>query len=510
MKHFIDKHQTRITGTISCFDRILFKGHLPLSWDGAMESFIARQGLKIKEFKDFVSRQSDRLKAHAKAIAERAERPYVYLNRPIRKEARARAIAEQDGITEGLVCILAAVEACQSFKIAYGEQRPRIVPARRKCLCLYFYFIDREFGFMHVRITSWFPFTVQVCLNGHDWLARKMDRHGIAYRQLDNAFLWIDRPQRAQRFADRFAGKNWPRILSALARRVNPLMRNLLKDMDYYWVTEQAEFATDVMFENRAALKDLYENLLRHATHCFSAEDVMTFLGRKLNGNFMGEILNDYKKRWPGARIRHRMKENWIKMYDKHGSVLRIETVINRPYEFKVRRQGIRKGKKVLGWYPMAKRVTNLRHYAEVSLTANRRYLDALAIVGNPSEAKQDIQRLARPVRRDGRSHRGFNPAARDDVRLFAAAMRGEHNIRGFRNADIRHQLYKPAGTPDESRRQSARTSRLLKRLHVHGLIAKIPRSRRWRVTTKGQKMMSMVLIIHHNEYPEVLMRNAA
>jgi len=360
VRQFVNKHQAKITGTISCFDRILFKGHLPLEWPDAMERFISRQGLRIKDFARFVSQQSEQIKQHAKAMADRTERPYIYLSGPVRKEDRARAIAQRDRITEGLVCILAAVEGCQSFKIAYGQRRPKIIWARRRCLCLYFYFVDRELGFMHVRIATWFPFTVQVCLNGHDWLARKMDKHGIAYRKLDNAFLSIDDPKRAQRWGDRFARKNWPRILTAFARRVNPLMKKLLRGMDYYWVTEQAEFATDVMFQSPTALGGLYENLLKHATNCFGAEDVMTFLGRKLHGNFAGDIGNHYKKRWPGARVRHRMKNNGMKMYDKHGSVLRIETVINRPYEFKIYRRGIRHGKQVMGWYPMAKRVTNL------------------------------------------------------------------------------------------------------------------------------------------------------
>jgi len=510
VNQFTTKHQARITGTISCFDRLLFKGHLPLGWADAMERFIGRQGLRIKDFGNFVNRSSDRIKQHAKDMAERAGRPYLYLDGPIRKEDRVQAMLRRDPVIQGLVCILAAVEACQSFKLAYGEGRPRIVPARRKCLCLYFYFLDREFGLMHVRIATWFPFPVQVCLNGHDWLARQMDRHGISYRQIDNAFVSIDDATRAQRMADRFVKRNWPRILSALARRVNPLMNNLLRGMDYYWVTQQAEYATDVMFTNPAALKGLYDQLLTHATCRFSAEDVMTFLGRKLDGNFAGDVGNNCRKRWPGARVRHRMKENGIKMYDKHGCVLRVETTINRPYEFKVRRRGVRKGKSVIDWFPMAKGVANLYRYAEVSLAANRRYLNALAAVDDPTAARQQIQSLANPVRHKGRSSRGFNPASAQDIQLFAAVMRGEHLLHGFCNRDVRQRLVAPTRQAEHPRRASAMVSRLLKRLHAHGLIAKVPRSRRWRVTQKGHALMSACLTLHHDRYPHALARPAA
>ena len=510
MERFVAKHQAHITGTISCFDRILFKGHLPLGWPDAMEGFISRQGLRIKDFGRFVSRHSEQIKQHARAMAEQAQRPYIHLDGPVRKENIAQSIAQRDRITEGLVCILAAVEACHSFKLAYGKGKPRLVSARRKCLCLYFYFVDREFGFLHVRITSWFPFMIQVCLNGHDWLARKLDRHGIGYRKVDNAFVAIDDSRRAQRLADGFVRKNWPRVLSAFARRVNPLLRSLLRGMDYYWITQQAEYATDVMFKSPAALAGLYDRLLKHATTCFSAEDVMTFLGRKLNGHFAGDLGNDCRRRWPGARVRHRMKENGMKMYDKHGCVLRVETTINRPSEFKVRRWGMRRGKRVMGWFPMAKGVANLYRYLEVSRTANRRYLDALTVVSDPTPAHQQIHALARPVRPEGRSYRGFNPALQDDVRLFAAVMRGEHLLSGFANRDIRPHLFTPTRIPAESRRQAARTSRLLKRLHMHGLIAKIQRSRRWRVTHKGHALMTMVLMLHDQHYPQALIGQAA
>jgi hypothetical protein len=379
LKKFINQFNEKISGVISCFDRMLFKGYLPLGWSGAMERLLAREGLLIKEFKQFVMKQSECIKSHAEAVAARHDRPFLYLNGRIRKEELVRKLAEQDGITQGLVCVLRAVEPCQSFKMIPGEGRPQLVNAPRKCLCFYFYFIDREFGLMHVRIQSWFPLVIQICLNGHEWLARKMDAHGIEYRKQDNAFLWIGDCERAQKFADRFEKKNWPRVLAAFAKRVNPLLGNLLAGMEYYWVMDQAEYATDVMFESSDALKDPYEQLLKHAILCFGVEDVLTFLGRKMHGRFQGEVLTDMKKkRFPGARVKHRMKENWIKMYDKHGCVLRVETVINNPREFKVRRHGKRKGEIVLDWFPMAKGVANMPRYREVALAANRRYLDAL------------------------------------------------------------------------------------------------------------------------------------
>jgi len=234
MRKFLAKHAAATTGTLSCFDRLLFKGRLPLGYPHAMEVFLTLRGVLFKDLKAFVLKQADRLKAHAQAMAEGAGRPYEYFESPVRKDQRARATAARDGITEGLVCVFATIEPCRSFRLAYGHGRPTIRPAWRKCLFLYFYFLDREFGVCHVRVQTWFPFTMQVYVNGHEWLARPMDQRGLRYRRLENAFLWLEDPGRVQRLADRFATLDWRAVLDRFARRVNPLLRDELKGYRYY------------------------------------------------------------------------------------------------------------------------------------------------------------------------------------------------------------------------------------------------------------------------------------
>jgi hypothetical protein len=507
MQKFLATHAATTTGTLSCFDRLLFKGHLALGYDRAMEDFLTKRGILFKHLKAFVLEQADRIKAHAHAVADQAGRPYEYLESPVRKDQRARALAARDGIAAGLVCVFATIEPCRSFRLAYGRGRPTLRSARRKCLFLYFYYLDPTFGFVHVRLQTWFPFTIHVYMNGHEWLARQMDQRGVGYRRLENAFLALDDPGRAQRLADRFPTLPWPTILEGFARRVNPLLRDLLAHYRYYWATHQAEYATDVLFTNRGALRDLYPRLLRHATLCLRAEDVLTFLGRKLHGTFAGEIMNDWKRRWPGARVKHWMKANWIKMYDKHGCVLRVETVINDPYEFKVRRRCGRR--RVLGWHRLPKGVAYLPRFAAVSVAANHRYLDALAVVDDPAPAYRALDRLTRPVRdAHGRASRPFNPGAADDLTLFAAVLRGEHTLQGFRNRHVRTHLFGPSAATD--RRRSAQVSRLVKRLHLRGLVAKIPRSRRWRVTQLGHAILSAAIVLREDRFPAAFLKEAA
>ncbi len=511
MNGFIEKHADKITGTVSIFDRLLFKGYLPLGFPEAMEQFINRQNLLLMDFKKFSKRQSAMLKEHAVKVAEDAGRPFIYLQQKTRKEEQAHNIAERDGITDGLICVFSVVEQCQSFTLRYGEGKPRLAANRPQCLCLYFYYMDSELGFLHIRLQTWFPFVIQVYVNGHEWLARKMDRCGIGYKQIDNAFVQIDDCEQAQHMADEFARQKWQKILNSFAKRVNPLLKTLLRGMRYYWVIDQAEFATDIMFKDRSSLKDLYTRLQRHAAVCLSAEDILMFLGRKLNGNFQGEVTNDYKKRWPGGRIKHWMKGNCIKMYDKHGSVLRIETVINHPYEFPIRRWGTRNGQRVLAWFPMAKRVTNLYRYAEVSLAANKRYIEALSVVDDPAAAYRVLDSVCQPTTSNGRRRRGLNPLRRDDVALFTATLRGEHFIRGFANRDLARHLG-IAYSPDIQTRkhQSARVTRQIQLLRAHGLIAKIPRSRRYRVTLRGIAVMAAAVHLREENMPQMLQQAVA
>jgi hypothetical protein len=510
MDRFIMQHRERIAGTLSCFDRVIFKGHLPISHAAGLESFFYRIDSKLAEFKEIALYLARRLKDHAEALARQAHRPYQYLNRPVRKEELAREIAVKQGFDRGLICVFAAVEPVQAFRLVYGEGRPRLRSEWRKCLVHYFYLIDPEFGFMHVRRPTWFPFTMQIYVNGHEWLARRMNRLRLTFERLDNAFLTIARPERATRLASEFAKLDWPVQLSRFARRFNPLLRDLLRDMHYYWVTDQAEYATDILFRSRTDLQSLYPDLLRHATLSFRAEDVMNFLGRKLTGAFSGELVSDLKHRVEGARIKHRAKRNWIKMYDKHGRILRVETVINQPRDFKVRRSSVYRKRRTVRWTPMPKGVAFLDRTERICLAANKRYLDALASVQDPGAARKALDRMAQPAGAPPRRHRGFNPADPNDAKLFAAVLRGEHLITGFRNRNVREALFGTSPDPITARHQSARVSRLLARLRAHGYIAKVPHTRRWQVTTLGRCAMSAVLDVRENHYPTSFIKAAA
>jgi hypothetical protein len=344
-------------------------------------------------------------------------------------------------------------------------------------------------------------------------LARQLDAAGVGYLRADNALLRIDDLEQAWALCDRFAHRAWPRFLNALAHRVNPLAR-IIETAGfggYYWVIDQAEVATDVMFRDRPSLAGVMPDLLRHATLNLSSTDVLHFLGRKLHPALAAEVMTDAKRRPHGWRVKHRLARNWIKVYDKV-SVLRIETTINNPREFKVLRAFTdQHGRRSRRWCPMNKGVANMWRYFQVGIGANRRYLDALAAAPLNGKGVAALDALCRSRTRNGRHHARFNPLSTDDLALFRGVLCGAHNIVGFRNHDLTARLYpRPPSDEREARRRCARTCRLIAKMRGHGLIAKVPGARLYRITPHGQRILTSVLAIHDQQFPTTYLAAAA
>jgi hypothetical protein len=498
MERFVTRHRDRIVGILSGFDRMLFRGTLrSISYVDGLDKFLSSQHVLYKDFALYVQRLSDRLKTHAMACAAEAGRPYEYIaSAQVRKEEVARLIAERDGVTEGLVCVLSCVEPCHSFTIRRDRehQRLRLVRGERKCLHLYFYFLDPDFGLMHVRLQSWLPFTMHVCVNGRAWLARQLTRAAVTFTQVDNCFTAITDGPRAQRLADDLIDWSWEPWLRRLGHLVNPWVHpktGLL--YDYYWSVRQSEYATDVMFRDAATVHAVYPALLRHGIEMFHSEDVLRFLGHRPSPGFTREVHSDLQRRLEGVRIKHWVHENSIKMYDKAGSLVRIETTINNPERFKVRRRRPSDGR--LDWLPLRKGIADMRRRAAIGRAANARYLDALSVVGESTPSHHLLDPVSQRVIHHGRSYRALRPISPQEAPLLRVVLQGEFLIHGFHNRDVRTGLVADADSDTAHRRRvSARVTRQLRLLRAHGLIKKVPHTHAYRVTHKGETVMSTAI----------------
>jgi hypothetical protein len=500
MKEFLQRFGGAVIGILSGFDRVLFRGTLrKLAFTDGMKLYLSVNKIMFKDAGAHFNAISERVKAAAEGIAEEQGRPLLYLeSAQTNKEEQARKIAIKEGIDTGLICILKAVEPCRTFSIQRDAQKKHqyIRSALRKCLHYYFYYMHPELGLMHVRLQSWFPFSINVCINGREWLARTLDHKGIGYRKSDNCFRSIEDTLRAQKLADAQLSTDWPKLLDGFARQVNPLFPALFGKYEtrYYWSAHQTEWATDVMFKSPQALAELYPRLIRHGIHTFKSPDVLRFLGRCVPAagrlRFKGEVLTDYKERPEGTRIKHRVGGNSVKMYDKEASVLRTETTINDARGFKVFRpkEGEPEGQRA--WLKMRKGVADLHRRAQVSQACNDRYLTALAKTEDTRSLEESLKGICQPVTWEGRRSRALNPLGAD-AEILSVIGRGEYNINGFRNRDLQARLY-PSTPKDEkeARRRSGQVTRKLRLLRAHGLIKKVPKTHRYHLTPKGRTLV--------------------
>jgi len=350
-------------------------------------------------------------------------------------------------------------------------------------------------GFLHMRLQTWFPFSIQFCVNGREWLGRQMDKEGIAYRQEDNCFPWIADVGRAQELMEEQHRTDWPKVLEQLVKRCHPVHEEISRpiELGYYWTASQSEYASDVMFRDRGALERIYPPLVHHAVMHMGAEQVMRYMGRSGRVGINDAVVTDRRRRSEGVRVKHWLNKNSLKFYDK-GSVLRDEVTINEPKDFRVWRRAENKPQSKQQWRVLRRSVADFGRRAEVSRKATDRHLTALAAVEIDSPLAQEAAKVCRAVGSKKRRHRALNPMGDADGELMAAVNRGEYTINGFRNRDVRSRLYAPTSDKHKEHQQMAAVGRKLRLLRGHGLIAKVPKTHRYVVTEKGRRIITALL----------------
>jgi hypothetical protein len=503
MHQFIKRHQKDILGVLNGFDRIRFRG--TIRWLGSIrgvETFLCDRKVRLTQFTAWAKGLTNQIVEASERIAAAAKRPMMYLrSSSVSKEELALKIAKEDRITEGLVCVFKCVEPCITFQVGPNAQTKRLElrHIRAKCSHYYFYLLHPQYGLVHLRLQTWLPFTIHVCLNGREWLARELRRRKIGFEQRDNCFVWIKDIAAAQSLADRQLRTDWSGLLDGLRRLFHPMHETMFGEqpLEIYWSAEETEWATDVMFRSRGALERIYPALVRHAITAFGCGDVLRFLGRspKIRLYRASDIIVSLKTRPEGICIKHRLNRNSIKMYDKQWTVLRIETTINDPRDMKVLRPREGHPLETKSWQRLRKGVADLHRRAEVSQAANERYLEALAAVHHDRPLGETIGKLCQPTKWQGRRVRALQPLSPDDCSLLIAVNRGEFAINGFRNRDLRVLLFGTAeAAAGEWKRQAARITRQIRMLRAHRLIRKISKTHRYTLTPKGRLTINAIL----------------
>ena len=483
-----ERYSADLDGVLSCYDRIVITGSLqPLCYAQGMTHYLYQQGIRIFDYPKFAEPLRERLRENAEALAHANDLKIEFLRKKdFRKENRIHQILKKRGDQPGLVHIFGAMEACSSYRPWHDKVSGKtyLKPDSSKCMTYYFYFLDPQLGLCYVRVPTWCPFRLQFYFNGHSCLANQLKERGIAYKMLDNAFIHIADYAVANQLANEFDMEILHFRLDEFARQYCPVVTQLR--LHYHWSIMQAEYATDLVFKNRDTLQAFYPLLLETLTHAVKPADIATFLGRKLSGNYQGELGNRFNKRWLGTRLKHQMGPLSIKLYDKFRFILRIETTVNKVSFFQhYRKVQHRNGSTTTRWAPMKKTLHSLPALREVLFAANQRYLKFISTIATPQVGVQKLHKLAETKTADNHRHKGFNLFSEEDTCLFRSLLQGEFCISGFTNQQLRTYL---------SNQSASQVTRLLKRLRVHGVIKKVGKRYKYYLTDFGRETAAMAL----------------
>src|SRR3954452_10602303 len=517
MKAFLQRFGSLCSGVLHGFDRLRLRGSKRLLCNpGGVSSFLSQVRVPLKDYKSYAKDTTAELCKAVETEAKRAGLYYYLNNSQESKEETALRMAAEHGRGRGLVAVLGCVEPCQVVQVRGNKETKklevRIEPG--KCLHYYHYYLDEDYGLRYTRLQSWFPFTMHVGLNGRDWLARRMTKAGLGYRQKDNCFTWVEDWEAAQRLPDEQLTTAWAPLLDGWAAESHPRLEGLVAPpVPYYWAVQEGEYATDIVFRAAEDLRRIYPRLVQYATGPLRGTDLLRFFGCRVTKSgeprrdLAGEVVTTVKELVEGTCVRHRVLQDSLKMYDKFGQVLRLEDLLINVRDFKVFRMREGDADGPMEYLRLRKGVADIHRRAELGAKINERYAEALATVEDPTPLGALTRDLGKPTTWKGRSVRALNPLAPEDVQLLEAINRGEFVINGFRNRDLRALLFTdPApASPGEAKRQAAKVTRLLGLLRAHGVIAKVPKTHRYLVSPQGRSKVTALLAARQADTEKLL-----
>jgi len=495
METLVERYKENISGVLTCTDRLVITGTLPvLSNSKSMTSYLYSQNIRIFDYAKFAEPFRNELRENAERLAKENNIEIEFIRKSsTRKETVISNILEKRGLHTGLVHILSVMEGCSTYKPWHDKQNGKtyLKGDLGKCLTYYFYFIDQLLGLCYVRVPTWLPFRLQIYFNGHNWLATKLKEVGIAYKMLDNAFIEIQDWEKANEIVKSFKVEDVHQRLNIFASNYCPVYKHF--NQLYHWSIMQCEYSTDIVFKSQKDLQVIYGKILQTAIHTVKPENIVSFLGKKPSPLFKGEIGNQYHVRIEGTCLKHIMEKTSIKMYDKFAQILRIETTTNDISFFKHYREVIhRDGSRTEKIAAMKKNIYSLTALLPIMQSANKRYLEFISAIEDDKIGKEKLEKITQKVSNNERNYKGFNFFDKQDENILQIIARGEFNISGFRAKNIRKLTDK----------SSSQISRIIKRLHVHGLIKKIKNTYKYYLTRlgketilAGEKIINLVLI---------------
>ena len=505
MDKFVQRFSDKIKGCISGFDRIVFKGCIrTLMFSSGAQSFFLARRILNKNYKAWVMSQSiemvDAAEAYARKACGRGITPIPSCHE--RKDEMARNRQQEEGIKNGLIGVWSCVETCRTYRARFDAQAgfPQLRVDFSRCKHLYFYYDHPVYGFMSVRLQTWFPYGLQIAINGREWLRRSLEKEHIAFVVQGNKFLHIADYDRAQALLDTQKNVCWQDLLGEFLPLVFPTMEQTLgPQLSFYWTLWQSEWATDYIFDSPSSLAPILDGLLRHAHMTGTAERVLRYMGRPVSASGQPhpdanpELLTRVNTWHDGMRVRHWVDKNSVKIYNEQ-NVLRTEMTMNNPAMFRAfrRAEGQKPGtpKKRL---TLRKGLADIPLRTQISAEVNHRFMEQMSTLQNDTPLRDTLRELTQPFTQNGRKIRALDITGKDQP-LLSALADPLYVVSGITNKQLQKVLRDTPWAKKGSDKQiTARISRHLRLLRDHGLIRKMPNQRKYMLTDKGRSITTVL-----------------
>ncbi len=427
MKELTTIYKKRISGILSCYDRIVITGTLStLCHSHGITGYFYSQGIRIFDYAKFAEPYKEELRNNAEAIAKENRITIEHIRKShIRKEDIVQKCLKKRGDHPGFIHIISAMESCPSYQPWHDKSTGKtfLRGKQGKCLHYYFYFIDEYLGLGYIRVPTWGSFKLQIYFNSHYILSRELDDAGISYTMLDNAFDSIEDFEKAQKIANNLSLEKIHKKLDELAKQYCPVHKHF--DQVYHWSIMQVEYATNIVFKKQKYLRAIYSDLIATAIHTVKPENIATFFGKKLDPRYIGEIGNNYSIRIEGSRIKHAMGKSSIKMYDKFSKILRIEITTNDVSFFKhYRKVEHRDGSKTMKYAALKKNIYSLRIVKDLFKSSNNRYLEFFSAIENKNAGRKRLEKISESKLENNRNHKGFNFFNAKDLSILLSVLK--------------------------------------------------------------------------------------
>ena len=468
-----------VTLSISCVDRLYCNAYLPsLQTPGGLVWFLTEHlGHPIASPALF-SPMRERFVGSIRRFVRTQEIASVRFERGQRKDDVVAPYRARFEKSEGVVLVGVAQERMRSFRASkHRDGRAVSFDFSRQPVAVnhfYFYFQDPDWGPGFLKIGSYLPYPVKLCLNGHEWAKQQLRREGIGFESLDNGFLSCEDPERLQEICSGLGPEDVQSCFDRWSHRLPWPMspEDRAAGYEHRLAVWQLETALTQVFRRPLQGRHFFEELIREHLDLGRPDRVSMVFARRVQRNtppprrgWRTRVITSGVE--PSLHIDY--KHSHVKQYFKEQRALRTETTINEPRDFAVNK-GLR----------------NLPYLVQLGEKINQRLLETEMLSQHCLLSDATFERLQRPTIEDGQRSSALRFGDRRVLALMHALCRFAHLPAGFRNRDLRPQV---AALLGDDAYAAGQMTYDLRRLRRKRLIRRIPRTHRYILTTFGLRV---------------------